>query len=86
MIVGAIFGAPLGIVERSSDEYKRTRGLSTEEEEQEDDNKDEVAACLLTVCVPRKKVNEQTIDGSTEIQNASCNCEHKPEITNKLRD
>ena len=84
MIVGAIFGAPLGIVERSSDEYERTRGRSTEKEQQDDD-KDEVAACLLTVCVPRKKVNEQTIDGSTEMQNASCACKHKPEyeITNE---
>ena len=82
VIVGAVFGAPLGIVERSSEEYKQTRGHSAEKEQHNNED-DEVAACLVTVCVPRKIANEQSINESTEMRNASCACEHHPEIINK---
>jgi hypothetical protein len=77
MIVGAIYGAPLGIVERSPKEYEQAHGRSPEEEDRESDDEDAVATCLLTVCVPRKKANE-----STEMQNTRCcKCADEPEIT-----
>ena len=81
LIVGAIYGAPLGIVERSPKEYEQAHGHSPEEEEQESDDEDAVAACLLTVCVPRKKANELlTINDNIKVQNASCTCKHESEI------
>ena len=84
LIVGAIYGAPLSIVERSPKEYEQAHGHSPEEEDQESDDKDAVASCLLTVCVPRKKANELTTnDNIIEVQNASCACEYEPEITNE---
>ena len=83
VIVGGIFGAPLGVVERAPDEYERTHGYTADQTEQQQNDNDQVAACLLTVCVPCKKADEQNINGSTEMQNASCTCKHgEPEITN----
>ena len=82
LIVGAIYGAPLGIVERSPKEYEQAHGHSPEEEDQESDDKDVVAACLLTVCVSRKQANKLTTN-NIEMQNASCTCKKEPKITNE---
>lgn len=60
LMVGALFGAPLGLVERSPEEYC-TPGTPGDYVQQPRDG--ERAACCLTVCTPHKeKTDNQGID------------------------
>ena len=70
VIVGVVFGAPLGIVERSSDEYKRTH------QETMVDPKDEAATCLLTMCASREGADSIGV-GTTK----TCACKHDDKDT-----
>ena len=65
VIVGVVFGAPLGVVERSSDEYEITHERTVVEP------KDEAAACLLTVCVSHERADSL----GSEITK-TCSCKH----------
>ena len=65
-VVGVIFGAPLGVVERSAGEYKQSNELINSDGDnamkQEETNKEKAINRRLTVCIHRKKNKGKIIE------------------------
>ena len=79
-LVSAVFGAPLGVVERSAEEYKRNNGLSNadgDNEANKENNSDKMVACCLTVCIHPQEVEME--DG-----NHVCVCAKQEEDDKQL--
>ena len=77
-IVSALFGAPLGIVERSQEEYMRTTGYDQSSREDRTEDTRQVAQCCITVCI-----NKDVNNNEGEQLNDSCGFRVPHELPNE---